>query len=55
LLLDKREQYRHLAQQCLELLRTMQSEQERAMLLQMATVWTRLAERAEIGDDTPQG
>jgi hypothetical protein len=38
------EQYRHFAQECLEMARTAADPQARATLLHMAQVWFRLAE-----------
>jgi hypothetical protein len=37
------DEYRQRARQCLTLARRVKSEQERAYLLEMATVWSRLA------------
>ena len=42
--MDKSHQYRRFARECLELARTALSEQSKAMLLQMAQVWNRLAD-----------
>jgi hypothetical protein len=42
--MDRSDQYRRFAQECLELARTARSEQSKAVLLQMAQVWNRLAE-----------
>jgi hypothetical protein len=39
-----REQYRRLAQQCLEMAATIQEGEGRDALIEMARVWTRLAE-----------
>ncbi len=48
---DKRaDEYSALALGCVELARELRSEHKRAVLLQMALIWTRLAERATIGD-----
>jgi hypothetical protein len=47
---DKSDQYRRFAQECLEIARTTDSEQTRVALLQMAQVWFRLAEARESGD-----
>ncbi len=41
---DKSDQYRRFAQECLEMARTSDSEQTRGLLVQMAQVWFRLAE-----------
>jgi hypothetical protein len=42
--MDQSHQYRRFARECLELARTALSEQSKAMLLQMAQVWNRLAD-----------
>jgi hypothetical protein len=42
--MDRSEAYRHFAAQCLEMARTMKSQQDRAILLEMALLWSRLAE-----------
>lgn len=44
--IDKYDRYRHLAEQCEELSRTMDSPRDRSIMLQMALVWSRLAEYA---------
>jgi hypothetical protein len=44
--MDRCDAYRHFAAQCLELSRSMESAQDRAILLQMALIWSRLAECA---------
>jgi hypothetical protein len=41
--LTKADEYRSLAEKCLELARTVSTVQTRAELLHMAEVWTRLA------------
>ena len=41
---DRSEQYRRFAQECLGMARTSESEQTRVILIQMAQVWFRLAE-----------
>ena len=46
--------YRRFAQECLELARTSDSPQTRAVLLKMAQVWLRLANPAGNGDKEPQ-
>jgi hypothetical protein len=43
------EEYRRFAQACLEMSRTVQSEQSRAILIQMAQVWFRLADEKQSG------
>jgi len=47
---DRSEQYRRFAQECLEMARTSESEQTRVVLIQMAQVWFRLAEARASGD-----
>jgi hypothetical protein len=42
--MDRSEAYRHFAAQCLEMARTMHSQHDRAILLEMALLWSRLAE-----------
>jgi hypothetical protein len=42
--MERTKQYRRFAQECLEMARTAQSPQTRAILMQMAQVWFRLAE-----------
>ncbi len=46
--MNKFEEYRHFAASCLEMARTLQSAtpHERVVLLEMALLWSRLAERA---------
>lgn len=44
--MDRSEAYRHFAAQCLELARIMDTEQDRAILIEMARLWARLAEYA---------
>lgn len=44
--MDRSEAYRHFAAQCLEMARTMQSQDDRAILLEMALLWSRLADQA---------
>jgi len=44
---SRAEEYRRLAQQCLETARTISSKDGRAILVQMAQVWQRLAEEQE--------
>jgi hypothetical protein len=41
---DRSDQYRRFARECLEMARTSESEQTRVVLIQMAQVWFRLAE-----------
>jgi hypothetical protein len=42
--MTRAEEYRRLAQQCLETARTISNEEGRATLLQMAQIWQRLAD-----------
>jgi hypothetical protein len=44
--LERVDEYRHFAEACIELARHQESSQERAILLQMALIWSRLAEHA---------
>ena len=44
--MDRRDAYRQSAAQCVELARTMGSPRDRAVMLGMALVWSRLAEYA---------
>jgi len=44
---SRAEEYRRPAQQCLETARTISSKDGRAILVQMAQVWQRLAEEQE--------
>jgi hypothetical protein len=44
--LDRCKAYRHFAAQCLELARHIDGPQDRAVLLEMALLWSRLAELA---------
>jgi hypothetical protein len=55
---DRSDQYRRFAQECLEMAHTSESEQTRVVLIQMAQVWFRLAKaretegvRASLGED----
>jgi hypothetical protein len=52
---DRSDQYRHFAQECLEMARTSESEQTRVVLIQMAQVWFRLAEARESEDAGHRG
>ena len=45
--MDRSDQYRRFAQECLEMARTSESEQTRVVLIQMAQVWFRLAAARE--------
>jgi hypothetical protein len=47
---DRSDQYRRFAQECLEMARTSESDQTRVVLIQMAQVWFRLAEARQNGD-----
>ncbi len=40
----KSEEYRRFAQECLDLSKTVKDERSRAVLIQMAQIWLRLAE-----------
>jgi hypothetical protein len=44
---DRAAEYRRLARDCLRLLQTFSNEEARAALIEMARVWTRLAEKQE--------
>jgi hypothetical protein len=44
--LERCKAYRHFAAQCLELARHIDGPQDRAVLLEMALLWSRLAELA---------
>ena len=44
--MDSCDAYRHRAAKCVELARTMDSALDRSVLLEMASVWSRLAEYA---------
>ena len=44
--MDRVDAYRHFAAQCVELARTMTSPGDRTLLLEMAMLWSRLAEYA---------
>ena len=52
--MDRSDQYRRFAQECLEMARTSESDQTRVVLIQMAQVWFRLAETHENGAAKPQ-
>jgi len=53
---DRSDQYRRFAQECLEMAHTSESEQTRVVLIQMAQVWFRLAEaRATEDGKSPPG
>ena len=45
-LVDQCDEYRRFAEACIEMARRQQSPHERAILLQMAYIWSRLAEQA---------
>jgi hypothetical protein len=56
--LDTRaEQYRRLARECLRLVATVATEEARALLIEMARVWTRLAaeQAPSIAPGSPDG
>ena len=44
--MERCDAYRHFAAQCVEQARTMDSARDRSVLLEMALVWSRLAEFA---------
>ena len=44
--MDRCDAYRHCAAKCLELARTMDSPRNRSIMVEMALVWSRLAEYA---------
>ena len=44
--MDRCDAYRHCAAKCVELARTMDSPRNRSIMLEMARVWSRLAEYA---------
>jgi hypothetical protein len=44
--MDRCDAYRHFATQCVELARHMHTPHDRAILLEMALLWSRLAEYA---------
>jgi hypothetical protein len=44
-----RDEYRRLAAQCLAVARNMETEQARLLLVEMARVWMRLADEADLG------
>ena len=46
--MNKSQQYRRFAQECLELAQSIEDQQSRFMLLEMARVWFRLAEEYDI-------
>jgi len=43
---DRCDEYRRFAEACIEMARQQQGPHERAILLQMAYIWSRLAEQA---------
>jgi predicted component of type VI protein secretion system len=45
--MSQSDEYRRFAQRCLEISETVQDERSRAVLIQMAQVWFRLAEEKE--------
>jgi hypothetical protein len=48
-MVNRAEEYRRLAQQCLEMARTISNQDVRATLIHMAQVWQRLANEQESG------
>jgi hypothetical protein len=53
--MGRAEQYRWFAARCLEIARTTLDPQTKAAMLQMAQVWSRLAESSFIDDEPPSG
>jgi hypothetical protein len=54
--MGRAEQYRWFAARCLEIARTTLDPQTRAAMLQMAQVWSRLADENNVaGDEPPPG
>jgi hypothetical protein len=47
---DRSDQYRRFAHECLEMARTSETDHTRVILIQMAQVWFRLAEALENDD-----
>ncbi len=45
-LVDRCDEYRHFAEACIEMARDQEDPHERVILLQMAYIWSRLAEQA---------
>ena len=45
--MQRSEEYRRFAQECLDMARTAEDERSRAVLIQMAQVWLRLAQALE--------
>ena len=48
--MSRSEEYRRFAQECLEMVRSMDDERPRAILIQMAQVWFRLAQDQHVRD-----
>jgi hypothetical protein len=53
--MGRAEQYRWFAARCLEIARTTLDPQTKAAMLQMAQVWSRLAESSFIDNEPPSG
>jgi hypothetical protein len=51
---SRAEQYRRYAAECVRVAQETTNAGDKAMLLQMAETWRRLAERAEAGEKTPR-
>ena len=52
--MGKLDEYRRFARECLEMARTFGNDQARAVLIQMAQVWARLADdKRNEGDEKP--
>ncbi len=45
--MQRSEEYRRFAQECLDMSRTTEDERSRALLIQMAQIWLRLAQGLE--------
>lgn len=53
--MQRSEEYRRFAQECLDMARTAEDERSRAVLIQMAQVWLRLAQAREKGGGIDSG
>jgi hypothetical protein len=51
---ERATEYRRLARDCLRLLQTFSNEEARAAVIEMARVWTRLAEQQEASQPVMQ-
>jgi hypothetical protein len=52
--MPKSDKYRRFAEECMDMARTATDERTRAVLIQMAQVWFRLAQGRAKGDDEEQ-